>query len=103
MALFSDGDAYMEVWKFLSEVLGFRRFSLRGLEKVRGEWNLVCLALNIKRLRTLAACTQNPAWHPVRPFLAQNHPSWPLKLHRSTAVRSFSQTHPPMLSPLPAT
>ncbi len=43
---------------WIKEVLGFRRFSLRGLEKVRGEWNLVCLALNIKRLRTLAKCAQ---------------------------------------------
>ena len=39
--------------KWLSEapngwmhVLGFRRFSLRGLAKVQGEWDLVCLALN---------------------------------------------------------
>ena len=24
--------------------------SVRGLEKVRGEWDLVCLALNIRRL-----------------------------------------------------
>ena len=41
---------------WIKEVLGFRRFSLRGLAKVRGEWNLVCLALNIKRMGTLAAC-----------------------------------------------
>ena len=40
----------------IKEVLGFRRFSLRGLAKVRGEWNLVCLALNIKRMGTLATC-----------------------------------------------
>ena len=33
-----------------------RRFSLRGLEKVRGEWHLVCLALNIKRLGAMMAC-----------------------------------------------
>jgi len=25
----------------------FRRFSLRGLAKVRGEWDLVCAALNL--------------------------------------------------------
>ena len=37
-------------------VLGFRRFGLRGVEKVRGEWHLACLALNIKRMRELAAC-----------------------------------------------
>ena len=41
---------------WIQEVLGFRRFSLRGVEKVRGEWHLVCLALNIKRMRELAAC-----------------------------------------------
>ena len=41
---------------WVKEVLGFRRFSLRGIEKVRGEWHLVCLALNIKRMRELAAC-----------------------------------------------
>ena len=46
---------------WIKEVMGFRRFSLRGLEKVRGEWNLVCLALNIKRLRSLAQCAPTPA------------------------------------------
>ena len=29
--------------------------SLRGLAKVRGEWDLVCLALNVKRLHVLMA------------------------------------------------
>ena len=32
------------------------RFSVRGMEKVRGEWHLACLALNIKRMRGLVAC-----------------------------------------------
>ena len=41
---------------WVKEVLGFRRFSLRGVKKVRSEWHLVCLALNIKRIRGLAAC-----------------------------------------------
>ena len=40
---------------WIKHVLGFRRFSLRGLAKVRGEWDLVCLALNAKRLHTLMA------------------------------------------------
>ncbi len=40
---------------WVKEVMGFRRFSLRGLEKVQGEWTLVCLALNVKRLHTLKA------------------------------------------------
>jgi hypothetical protein len=34
-------------------VLGFRQFSLRGLEAAEGEWSLVCLAFNLKRLHTL--------------------------------------------------
>ena len=34
---------------WIKEVLGFRRFSLRGEAKARGEWNLVCLAVNLKR------------------------------------------------------
>ena len=41
---------------WIKEVLGFRRFSVRGAQKVRGEWHLVCLALNIKRMAGLAPC-----------------------------------------------
>jgi transposase len=37
---------------WIKGVLGFRGFSLRGLEKVRGEWNLMCLALNLRRMGT---------------------------------------------------
>jgi transposase len=35
---------------WIKHVLGFRRFSLRGQTKARGEWHLVCLAANLKRL-----------------------------------------------------
>ncbi len=37
----------------IKEVLGFRQFSLRGLPAATGEWCLVCLAFNLKRLHTL--------------------------------------------------
>ena len=37
----------------IKEVLGFRQFSLRGLTAVAGEWCLVCLAFNLKRLHVL--------------------------------------------------
>ncbi len=37
----------------IKEVLGFRQFSLRGLLKAAGEWNLVCIGFNLKRLHTL--------------------------------------------------
>ncbi len=39
----------------IKEVLGFRQFSLRGLMAAAGEWGLVCLAFNLKRLHTLLA------------------------------------------------
>jgi transposase len=39
----------------IKEVLGFRQFSLRGLGAVAGEWCLVCLAFNLKRLHVLMA------------------------------------------------
>jgi len=38
---------------WIKEVLGFRRFSLRGVVKARGEWNVVCLAVNLKRLHQI--------------------------------------------------
>jgi hypothetical protein len=38
----------------IKEVLGFRQFSLRGLIAAAGEWCLVCLAWNLKRLHHLA-------------------------------------------------
>jgi len=37
----------------IKEVLGFRQFSLRGEQAASGEWCLVCLAFNLKRLHTL--------------------------------------------------
>jgi transposase len=38
---------------WIKHVLGFRRFSVRGEVKARGEWNLVCLAVNLKRFHRL--------------------------------------------------
>jgi transposase len=37
----------------IKEILGFRQFSLRGLAAAAGEWALVCLAFNLKRMHTL--------------------------------------------------
>jgi transposase len=37
----------------IKEVLGFRQFSLRGEGAAAGEWCLVCLAFNLKRLHSL--------------------------------------------------
>ena len=38
------------VFGIIKEVLGFRQFLLRGMQKVTLEWDLVCTAYNIKRL-----------------------------------------------------
>ena len=35
---------------FIKQTMGFERFSLRGLKKVQTEWQLVCLAFNIRKL-----------------------------------------------------
>jgi transposase len=38
---------------WIKHVLGFRRFSFRGLQAVRGEWDLICLATNLRRMQPL--------------------------------------------------
>jgi transposase len=42
------------VFGIIKSVLGFRQFLLRGLEAVKGEWDLVCIAFNLKRLYALS-------------------------------------------------
>lgn len=42
------------VFGIIKETLGFRRFSLRGEQQTDGEWALVCLAYNLKRLFKLS-------------------------------------------------
>ena len=41
------------VFGIIKEVMGFRRFHLRGRDAAQGEWNLVCIAWNLKRMHTL--------------------------------------------------
>lgn len=41
------------VFGWIKQAMGFRQFSLRGKEKVKGEWDLVCLALNLRRMHRL--------------------------------------------------
>jgi hypothetical protein len=43
------------VFGIIKSVLGFRQFLLRGLDKVRGEWSLVTMAWNIKRMYALGS------------------------------------------------
>ena len=47
-------DSSMHVQRHTVSRLRFAR-SVRGLRKVQGEWALVCLALNMKRMQGLQA------------------------------------------------
>jgi hypothetical protein len=42
------------VFGIIKSVMGFRQFSLCGLDKVRGQWSLVTMAGNIKRMFALS-------------------------------------------------
>jgi hypothetical protein len=38
---------------WIKNVLGFRQFSMPGLHRVRAEWKLICMALNLRRMATM--------------------------------------------------
>jgi len=42
------------VFGIIKAVMGFRGFMLRGKESVSGEWDLACMAYNIKRMHSLS-------------------------------------------------
>ena len=43
------------VFGIIKHVMGWRQMSMRGLDKAQGEWNLVTMAWNIKRMHVLRA------------------------------------------------
>ena len=54
-ALYSKRKCTVEpVFGIIKAIMGFRQFSLRGLENVKGEFNLVAMAWNLKRMFVLA-------------------------------------------------
>lgn len=54
-ALYSSRKSTVEpVFGIIKHVLGFRQFSFRGCERVNGEWDLVSIAWNLKRMHVLA-------------------------------------------------
>lgn len=54
-ALYATRKATVEpVFGIIKQVMGFRQFSLRGLAAVAGEWTLVTLAFNFKRMHALS-------------------------------------------------
>ena len=52
----------------IKRVLGFEQFSLRRLQKVTLEWNLVCVAYNLKRLHKLLNPPQQRPKPPKEPL-----------------------------------
>ena len=48
------------VFGIIKHVIGFRQFMLRGLMGVKGEWTLLCIAFNLKRLHTLNRAKKTP-------------------------------------------
>ena len=47
---------------WIKNVLGFRDFSLRGVEKVSAEWDLMCLAVNLRRMHRLRTTITTGFW-----------------------------------------
>lgn len=41
---------------WIKNVLGFRQFSMRGLQKAQSEFKLVCMALNLRRMGAMQGC-----------------------------------------------
>ena len=52
------------VFGIIKAAMGFRGFSLRGKEKVSGEWTLVCLAYNLRRLHGMMGGAKDGAGRP---------------------------------------
>ena len=59
------------VFGIIKTVMGFRGVSLCGKEKVSGEWTLVCLAYNLKRLHRMVGSVTNGAGGPKSPSMVR--------------------------------
>ena len=56
------------VFGIIKSVMGYRQCLLRGLENVRGEWNLVTLSWNIKRMHRDADLLTEHRGHPPQHY-----------------------------------
>jgi transposase len=53
-AIYTERKSTVEpVFGVIKHVMGFRQFMLRGFEQAKGEWNLMCIAYNLKRLHIM--------------------------------------------------
>ena len=78
----------------IKSVLGFRQFLLRGLDKVRGEWSLVTMACNMKRILALAT---RPREHWA--IVTQPPPGQPATLRQVSNPFSLALSTHPALQP----
>jgi hypothetical protein len=86
----------------IKPALGFRQFMLRGLDNVRGEWNLVTMAYNVERMFALAGAARDPNGELPRPRsrLWRHNPGHQGDNHapradQATEVPSKPPPHPP--------
>jgi len=86
------------VFGIIKSVLGFRQFHVRGLDAVSGEWTLVTMAWNLKRLFNLksaaartaaAACLRTSKTSPKRAILAVSRSKNSSKGSISNVLSSF--------------
>ena len=77
-AIYAERKSTVEpVFGIIKSVLGFRQFHLRGLDDVSGEWTLISMAWNLKRLFNLSRQHSSPTVDPgsrSRPR-SRKHPS----------------------------
>ena len=53
-AIYAERKSVIEpIFGIIKHIMGFRQFMLRGFKKAQGEWSLVCMAYNLKRLYTI--------------------------------------------------
>jgi hypothetical protein len=68
------------VFRITRSVMGFRQFSPRGLNKVRGERTLICLTWNLKRMARLRLQEGKTRGKPSRRRQGRQNPAF--SLHR---------------------
>jgi hypothetical protein len=66
------------VFGIIKSVLGFRQFLLRGLDKVRGEWSLVTMAWNMKRIFALDSRQESTGCSDINLYEIKPIPTSPL-------------------------
>lgn len=48
--LYKRGATVERIFGFIKHVMGWRRWTVRGLENVRGQWALICTVVNLKKI-----------------------------------------------------